>query len=105
MVYHFREISGFNPAYKALILISESDNKKVAKTLKDFMKDLENREIDHKYANQIYVQAFDKAGIGSFSNLATTFTLQTQYDLTQEIIEEILDKINKNTEIRDETLS
>lgn len=95
----------FHPTYKALILISKSDNKKVAKTFKDFMKDLEDDEINHKFAEQIYAEAFDSNGIGNFGNMAAMMTLQTQYDVTQEIMDEILDKIKKNTEIRDVTLS
>ncbi len=55
-----------NPAYKAEILITSENSKKVEKTIDDFKKDLENDELKNHYSGAMETAATFNAGIGTY---------------------------------------
>lgn len=98
----------FKPAYKAVILVDEEDNKDVEKTMKDFIKDIEYDEISEKYIRKIEksgaLKSLIPTGLGyAFSRFMLVNLFQVQNIDDDDLIIEILDDIKKNTEIRDVT--
>lgn len=77
----------------------------MAEAFKEFMKDLEKKEIDHKFYDEIYAETFDRVGVRGFGDWVGMVAIQNEENVTQEIIKRILNQIKENTEIRDLTLS
>ena len=92
----------FDPKYKAVILLSERDSKKVAEAMKDFKKDLEYEEVPKNYKKQIYKNGLSQiAVVFSMTTFMAGNAILGQEMQDDETIIEIVNKIMRNTEIRD----
>ena len=92
----------FDPKYKAIILLSEGDSKKIAEAMKDFKKDLEYDEVPKNFKKQIYKKNLSQiAVVFSMTSFMAGNAILGQEMQDDETIIEIVNNIMRNTEIKD----
>lgn len=94
----------FKPRYRARIIVSDENNRKVHATLKDFFNDMKKDELKNKFADQIENAATYQTGLGAifFAGFLGAALIQSSERQGQKdaYVEKLLKDITMNTEIQ-----